>query len=287
MGYTAAFWCLLIGALLMAGCFAAYVFLQTRRVQFVSKALQDAPQMDHAIQKIGPALNTGSHQILGLLIQIESHPNQKEFIHNYLKVTNYDLLVLHGVDNAEELVEAFQESARVHLVDMGISALSNSQYNYLMTRPQLYQQIPSEFLLVLHMQSVLFSQSQVKLQDYLRYDYVSVPCSWKKLVQTKWDHMLFTGNDKAKPSLSLRKVSKMKEVTEQYPYLSKGNVPEQVYFEYSIQQMKNTFQADHQTAAQLFFETVEPEALPFAAQYNIPQKHSQMILDQERKSLLQ
>lgn len=252
-----------------------------------SKTLEMAEPIDTFVGEMG--IPQEYHQLMGLIVEPRDHVNLIPVIENFKTVLpNIPIRILCGPANKETL-SRYDQDESVELVDMGVENLCIEQYNYIMTRPKLYESLPAKHVLVFQTDSVLFTQNDsVDLHDYLVYDYVGAPWTMQKNVKHNWnlsvmnmercDFTKYGGNG----GLSLRNVEVFAAICEDIPYTSIPIVPEDVYFSYVLKMAKAKLPTS-KVAAQLFFESVYSDKLPFGAHKFIPKRFSHLITDDEIK----
>jgi len=122
----------------------------------------------------------------------------------------WSILFFHGTGN-RDLVEKFigtlsvEEKARISLKPLGVSNLTEKEYNHLMMSRMILDQIPTEVFLVMQVDSMICREGLGLLPEFLKYDYVGAP----------WKGHNIVGNG----GFSLRRKTKMLEVLEKCPEL--------------------------------------------------------------------
>jgi hypothetical protein len=288
--YGAAFIVALVLLVVVTGLFVTYVVLDRNHVRNVEATLKEAPLVLNALPKIRTALEQHRQDeepdLVGLIVETRDHVNLVPVIRNFQHVLpDTPIYVFHGVTNEAKLRAAFGDS--LNYVPIESDNMTIRQYNYLMTHPQLWQNLSGRHVLVFQTDSVLFSRSRVKIQDFFQYDYVGAP--WNRLYRYYVRNaFMFRGLDRhswgGNGGLSLRRRSTMVDITERYPYLSIPYSPEDVYFSNAMGDMADdeVTLPDRETSAQLFFETVDTPELPLGCHKFLPSKHLEHITDDEQ-----
>lgn len=171
--------------------------------------IQDAPKKD--------AFTENAAKYTAVIVEPRQHPALEFVLKNIGDnlSSEWRILVMHGTKNEEYVEKIVSDNARIQLHNLNVDNLAIKDYNKLLTSREFHEKIPTEIFLVFQTDSMICNSSEVKIEDYLKYDYVGAPLS----------HMNgFVGNG----GFSLRRKSKMLEVLEKCPY--NGTDPEDVYF---------------------------------------------------------
>ena len=126
----------------------------------------------------------------------------------------WSILFFHGTGNKES-VEKFigtlneSERARITLKALGVSNLTEKDYNRLMMSRVILDQIPTEVFLVMQTDSLICREGLGLLPEFMKYDYVGAP----------WKGHNIVGNG----GFSLRRKTKMLEVLEKCSELIEVN----------------------------------------------------------------
>lgn len=279
-------WAVVLGALwfVTLGLFVAYVVLDRQYFLGVERTLRDAPKIQRILPNLEPLKRRESCPLVGLIVEPREHHNLVPVIENFQrKLPGVPICVLHGVKNEAALRARFGDS--LLYVSLECDNMTIKQYNYLMTRPELYHAMPGEHILVFQTDSVLFSKSAVKLEDYYEYDFVGAP--WGNM-EKFYVRMVFQFRDTnpqryhaGNGGLSLRKRSAMIRVTEEIPFLSIPELVEDVYFTRALARLPDTKFPDVASASKLFYESLASPALPFGCHKHLPKGFDDQILPEE------
>ena len=272
--------------------FITYIVLDRQYFTAIHKTLEEAPLVMDTLPILGDIYNsersTKEHEpkLAGLIVEARDHPNLIPVIDNFqYRLPDVPIYVFHGITNLEKLTRKYGKNPKnIHFIRINSDNLTIRQYNYLMTRPELWRSIHAENVLVFQTDSVLFSESKVNIEDYYKYDYVGAP--WGKMYRyyirnaflfRALDKHTWTGNG----GLSLRKRTTMAEVTHRFPYLSIPYVAEDVYFSNALDSMDDIKLPERVNAAKLFFESIQSDEIPFGAHRFIPDKFKSQIKPEE------
>jgi Protein of unknown function (DUF5672) len=224
--------------------------------------------------------------LTGVMIEPRDHVNLLPVIENVKQVLpGITLYIFHGTQNQETLKRRYEHDPRIVLYNMNVANLTIHQYNHIMTHPDFWRALTGEHVLVFQTDSVLFSQSQVNLYDFLQYDYVGAPWTWGNISQYYAINILTFQPLRYTPvgngGLSLRRRTTMIEATSKYPHLSQPFDTEDVYFSFTLHAMGANMPTA-EVAARLFFETIESDELPLGAHKVLPKKNEMKITAEER-----
>jgi hypothetical protein len=267
MSFTIAFWVLLAVWVGTVAGFITYVTLNKHNVKWTT---QELPAVMRVLSVLHNQQREETPDVVGVIVEPRDHVNLIPVLENFLTVLpDLYVYVFHGILNHKRLIKAFGEHPkRLRYVPLEQDNITMAQYNYLLTRPSFYDNLSGRHLLVFQTDAVLFSNSLVKIQDLLMYDYVGAP--WKKY-PNKW-----SGNG----GLSLRRRDLMAKIAKEIPYIS-GN--EDRYFAEAFRKSKlQVVLAKPAVSRNLFYESVEPQTLPFGAHKYLPQKFISEVTDDER-----
>lgn len=225
--------------------------------------------------------------LTGLMIEPRDHVNLLPVIENVKQVLpGVTLYIFHGTQNQEKLKHRYENDPRIILYNMNVANLTIDQYNYIMTRPELWRALAGEHVLVFQTDSVLFSQSKVNIHDYLEYDYVGAPWTWTNITKYYVQNAvtfrrLQMHTSVGNGGLSLRRRTTMLDATSRYPYLSQPFAAEDVYFSFVLHDMGAKLPTPG-VARQLFFEKIESDDLPLGAHKFLPKKNRMKMTAEER-----
>jgi len=129
---------------------------------------------------------------------------------------HWDLLIFHGTTNKkylDKIVEGLTDvqQKRISFRDLWVDNLDHSAYQALKTSIDFYKALPTEICLFMETDSMIIPKIKDYIYDFLQYDYVGAPWSWKSYNPLSSDAV---GNG----GLSLRKRSAMISVLEENPY---------------------------------------------------------------------
>jgi len=286
--------CLLM---LTAALFSVYVALDRQHMKLMQETFRDAPLVTEALPHLMIAFEKqvaadveegeGEPDMAGLIIETRDHHNLRGVMDNFrAKFPDVPIYIFHGLTNKDWLQERYgDDPAGVHMIPLESDNLTIQQYNYLMTRPELWDHIHARHVLVFQTDSVLFTNSQVQIEQYFKYDYVGAP--WHTLYHYYVRNaFMFRALDKhtwaGNGGLSLRRRSTMVAITTDVPYLSIPYAAEDVYFSNAMDQVDGVVLPTREVAARLFFERIETDELPLGAHKYLPKTHTDLIEDNER-----
>lgn len=289
--YGVAFIVTLVLLLVVGILFVTYVLLDRQHMHSVENTILEAPLVLDALPHITTALRDKlaetqpEPQLAGLIVETRDHVNLIPVIENFQEVLpDTPIYVFHGITNEVKLRTRFGDS--LIYIPMRSDDLTIRQYNYLMTHPQMWRSLRAGHLLVFQTDSVLFSNSDVNIADYMQYDYVGAP--WNHLYKYYMRNaFMFRGMDRhcwgGNGGLSLRRRQTMLKISERYPYLSIPYSPEDVYFSNAMGAVEDAVSLpDRKTAARLFFENVNTPELPLGCHKYLPERHLSKITERER-----
>ena len=146
-----------------------------------------------------------------LIVEPRQHRALEFVLENFTRLLDerWSFVICHGTDNeafVQEIIQhkLFHASHRITLVNLHVSNLTTHDYNALLTKPQFYELIPTEHVLIFQTDAMISEKHKLVIYDFLKYDYVGAP----------WVNQ-GVGNG----GLSLRKKSKMLEI------LAYGGIP--------------------------------------------------------------
>lgn len=216
-----------------------------------------------------------------VIVEPRAHHNLLPVLRNVRqKLPDTPIFWFHGTENDMEL-----DVSNVYKVNLGVSNLSLTEYNCLMTCALFYERLPCEYLLMFQTDSVLFSRSTVKLEDYFEYDYVGAP--WSSELHTYYLRNILTWRGSKRHQgagnggLSLRKRDVVLRTIQHVPYVDSPYFPEDVYFSFAFYEMGGVKLPSAEKAAALFFEHKYADKLPFGAHKFVPEKFKDEIKPDE------
>ena len=270
--------------------FTAYIILDKQYFNTVEQTIRESPSVTAALSKLKDwQLETPptdeEPELVGLIVEPRSHHNLIPVIENFQTVLpGVPVYVCHGNENLPILKERFGNS--LIYMNIGVDNLTINQYNFFMTRPELYDAIHGKRILVFQTDSVLFTASKVKVQEFFKYDYVGAP--WREMVSLYLRNMAMFRSPNTKDThsgnggLSLRNRETMIRATREHPYFSIGYSEEDVYFSYALDKL-GAKMPDKSEAARFSFERVEASELPFGAHKYLPSSFRSQIQESEAK----
>jgi len=256
---------------MVAGTFGILIWRMhemNRKIHQVSRQVSAVPQssrMYNIIDQSEFPHDLPDVPLIAVMIEPRDHPHLKHVISNFQQnLPQVPIVIFHGNANKDTLASMTD----LFLVNLGVNNLSIEQYNCILTNPKFYQSLTGTHILVFQTDSVLFSNTTMKLEDYFQYDYVGAPWKGYNFVRVGSKRVRI-GNG----GLSLRKRETMIKATTKYPYLSEvyelSNTAEDAYFARVLTLMEAELPTPEQ-AADLFFEYVKGRALPFGAHKYLP-----------------
>lgn len=272
------------------GLFVTYIILDHNHFQVVEQTIRESPIIIESVSNLSVVHNRAVQespkkpQLAGLIVETRDHPNLIPVIDNFKSVLpGVPIYAFHGISNEHKLKERYGEE-NMFYINIDSDDLTIRQYNYLLTLNDLWKNIHAEHVLVFQTDSVLFTASDVKIEDYFQYDYVGAP--WTKMYgYYARNAFMFRGLDKhtwaGNGGLSLRKCETMEKVTRTHPYLSIPYAPEDVYFSNALHYMKDIKLPVREVAASLFYESIESDTMPLGAHKYIPEKFRDKIKAEE------
>lgn len=186
----------------------------------------------------------------GTIVFIESRKSQRSLfvLSNVLSnmPLNWSLQIFHSNDNKDHFTKSFLnpciKSGRVILTNLGNLDAINTQVGIsaLLLSKGFWQLCMSEKILLVQTDSVICSKSSRSIRDFLKYDYIGAPWTWKayllsySLLQHIFHPRKYGGNG----GFSLRTKSKMIEAIDTFPSSWYG-INEDVWFWNHLQYMPN------------------------------------------------
>lgn len=274
-----------------AALFIAYVYAYRKHWSHMEQTLRESPVILESLPKLQALYEPSNKEPLlaGLIVETRDHHNLVPVIRTVReRLPEIHVYVFHGQSNEQSLKDAFGGDTKVSLLRIESDNLTIRQYNYILTRPELWSNLNAQNILVFQTDSVIFSNSKVNIYDYIEYDYVGAP--WSNISEGQFSDMvrfikMRTGAHVGNGGLSLRRRKKMLEAVSTYPYITSPHLNEDVYFNWALRELPNAKMPTVQISAQLFYETVDADELPFGAHRFVPEKHADKILSTERHIL--
>jgi hypothetical protein len=164
-----------------------------------------------------------------LIIEPRQHKALKFVLGNFLKNLDkcWNFLIYHGTKNKlwmENLIkdEFAEDEFRITLRNLNLPNVTKSQYSIIMTNSDFIRAIPTETFLVFQTDTLICEPHRNLLDKFMKFDYVGAP----------WDNSIYLGGFPCRGvgngGLSLRKRSKMLEISLKFPY--QCGWPEDIYF---------------------------------------------------------
>lgn len=173
-------------------------------------------------EKTNGVFNIKKNQPLAAVIV---EPRQDELldlvINNFMYFLQKDwsLYIFHGTKNEEYVKEITKNMGDIYLINLKVENLTPEKYNQLLTSEEFYNHFHCEKILIFQTDTLLRKEIP---KEFFEYDYVGAP--WSKNISGIWGGMVGNGG------LSLRKVSKMKQIIKYQKYNPVIN--EDGYFSY-------------------------------------------------------
>ena len=281
-----------LGALVYAGLLAYRARRSARewREHFykVERAMLALPRMQPVLAALPRCEEV--FPLVGVIVELRSHPNLAPVIGKIRTILpGMPIRIFHGIHNREFVEQVFRreiERGEIRLVALGLEHFSVECYNWLMTSARFYEACDARHLLVFQTDAVLFARSRVKLEEFLRYDYVGA--RWQ--LGGEWSFRLWSSRalpeigNVGNGGLSLRRRAKMIQAATAVPYLSTPFVNEDVHFAHALRKVGASFPTLDQ-CDRFSFEEVLGAELPFGAHKFMPPRYHDQILADERAVL--
>ena len=151
------------------------------------------------------------------------HHSDLEFVIKNMAyfLPGWSMYIFHSLENSEyvrNLVRGHNEM-NINFIMISKGNINVSEYSKILSTPQFYEFIHAEYVLIFQTDSYL---RRFGMEEYVKlgYDYIGAP--WP---HEGWDFQAGNGG------LSLRKISKMLEVTHSHPW---NGEPEDLYFQHAL-----------------------------------------------------
>jgi len=179
-----------------------------------------------------------------VIVEPRKHKNLEYVINNFdtLMDPDWDLYVFHGQSAVEFATAAVQsiQKRRVFLLPLQTDNLNADQYNELFKRPEFWNQVNAETILVFQTDVVLCSKSLQSIDRFTKYDYIGCSVDDKTIGFGGWrwskthvnDHFYGSGG------MSLRKKSFMLQCIRNNPDIDRA-YPEDVFFSNCVARSPN------------------------------------------------
>lgn len=260
----------------------------TERSTKLERAMAERPLMDGVLSTL-PRCEE-AHPLAGVIVELRCHPNLAAVVGKVRNIVpGLPIRIFHGNLNRAFVEQAFPAeiaAGAIRLVNLRIDELNLERYNWLMTGARFYEACDARHILVFQTDSVLFARSRVKLEEFVRYDYVGA--RWQiggEWVFRRWSMRALppiaeVGNG----GLSLRRRSRMIEAAKAVPYLSVPFLNEDVHFAFALRQIGAEL-PPVEVCDRFSFEEVLGDELPFGAHKFMPPRFHDQILPDERSIL--
>jgi hypothetical protein len=118
-----------------------------------------------------------SHPCWGVIIETRAHPALELVIHNIIKTTSIPVQLFHGEQNIGFIMSTqiadWVRDKKVHLTQLHINKLDAKKYNALLLSKVFWENvIGRNKILIFQTDSILCSNSEYKLNDFIDYDYI-------------------------------------------------------------------------------------------------------------------
>ena len=138
---------------------------------------------------------------------------------------DWTIHVFTGYDNHTWACEELKDIPLLEFHQLSYQNLNLITYSCLLTTPSFYDYFDTEFVLIFQTDTVLFPQSPYLVTYFMNQnvDYIGAPWFHLNINDGRTNYVGGNGG------LSLRKVSRMKELLTRYPYAKRCHIPEDVY----------------------------------------------------------
>jgi hypothetical protein len=174
---------------------------------------------------------TKNKKMLGVcaIVEPRKHKALKFVVENVrCSVPDWSIMVFHGTENEDFAKSELKNVENISFVKLRHKNLTIMMYNQLLTSKLFYENFKNyEYVLIFQTDTLLFPHSGFKIDDFLGYDYVGAPWSWrqKKKDDEECDDDKERGGN---GGLSLRSVSTMLKICAEKKY--SGQCNEDVFF---------------------------------------------------------
>lgn len=200
---------------------------------------------------------------VAVIIETRRLDNIAEVVRNHMKYSGMPVYFFHGADN-KDFVQMSLNGEVEKFINMGITELTSSGYNRLLTSSWFWSQLPEEKVLVFQHDSWMLREG---IEEFMEYDFIG----------SNIYHIpgCFNGG------FSLRSKSKSIELIEKMPYISYNDgglmgCNEDIYFSHYFREMGAKLPT-HEVASKFCVETVA--AIGSMAVHNIQRYLCKEICD--------
>ena len=180
-----------------------------------------------------------------VIVEPREHEHLQYVCENFDKniCKSWDLYVFHGKSAGEYARDATAgiKGRRVHLIPLETDNLDGDGYNALFKSLDFWNQVKAENILVFQTDAVICSDSQFKIRDFMKYDYIGCG-SYAGAIGNKkdiWGKNYSKGNSfYGIGGLSFRKNSFQKQCIRKYPGIA-ADYPEDVFFSNCVEHSIN------------------------------------------------
>ena len=178
-------------------------------------------------------------KIAGLLVEPRKLENTELLINNFFDILkNNSLYFFCGKDCYHYYKKIYSNNNKIILIDLNTNNLTASEYNDLFKNIKFWDQIDTDYFLTIQTDGCLCKNSDYKLTDFLKYDYIG---GYKKNAWKQCSKYISNYYDKYQclnGGFSLRNLKAVKDVLTQFPskktindkFLSFEYWPEDMYF---------------------------------------------------------
>ncbi len=216
-----------------------------------------------------------THDVVAAIIEPRRHRNLV-FVINHLHevLPHVPIHVFHGRLNQDMI----PTGDHITLHEIPFDNIQIPHYNAICMDPAFYKALPGRHILIFQTDSVVFSKSQVRLEEFYPFDYVGAPHDTLRysLVEWKSQKHFRVGNG----GLSLRRRSMMLQCLETTPLDKALYMPEDVYFSHEVIRQGGKIPSEKE-AARFSFQSVYADVLPFGAHRNLPTRWIDQMTPEE------
>jgi hypothetical protein len=194
---------------------------------------------------------------IAVIVEPRQHPLLVPIVQNFMQVLGEDwkIQIFHGTQNGDfiktsSLNDQIREG-RIYLSEINVANLDIAGYNSLFFSTGFWENLLGENILIFQTDTVLCKASRLKVEDFLKYDYVGAPWDPNKFnfICKSDGHRIFVGNG----GLSIRKRSKSLNILKQRPVPSNQACPnEDGYFSCLATEPDSNFSVPTPDIAKMF-----------------------------------
>ena len=157
-------------------------------------------------------------KIAGLLVEPRKLENTELLINNFFDILkNNSLYFFCGKDCYHYYKKIYSNNDKIILIDLNTNNLTASEYNDLFKNIKFWDQIDTDYFLTIQTDGCLCKNSDYKLTDFLKYDYIG-GCkknAWRQC--GKYIPNYFDKYQCLNGGFSLRNLKAVKDVLKQFP----------------------------------------------------------------------